>query len=91
MGLPPNDPLYSSQWNDGAIHLLDAWDVSLGDGAVVAVIDTGVDASHADLNGNKVVGWVDYVNGKTSPYDDKLTFDRRRGAGRPELQVLNAA
>ncbi|OPY29713.1 MAG: Tk-subtilisin precursor [Methanocella sp. PtaU1.Bin125] len=41
-----------------------------GKGVKVAVIDTGVDAGHADLNGNKVVGWVDYVNGKTSPYDD---------------------
>jgi serine protease AprX len=41
-----------------------------GKGIKVAVIDTGVDGSHADLNGNKIVGWVDYVNGKTSPYDD---------------------
>ena len=37
---------------------------------VVAVIDTGIDASHIDLDGGKVIAWVDYVNGRTSPYDD---------------------
>ena len=41
-----------------------------GKGVKVAVIDTGVDTNHPDLNGNKVVAWVDYVNGKTTPYDD---------------------
>jgi serine protease AprX len=37
---------------------------------VIAVIDTGIDASHVDLDGGKVLGWQDYVNGGTSPYDD---------------------
>lgn len=37
---------------------------------VVAVIDTGIDAQHIDLDGGKVIAWVDYVNGKSTPYDD---------------------
>lgn len=40
-----------------------------GSGITIAVIDTGIDASHPDLQG-KVIGWVDYVNGRSSPYDD---------------------
>ena len=40
-----------------------------GSGITIAVIDTGIDASHPDLQG-KVIGWKDFVNGKTSPYDD---------------------
>lgn len=37
---------------------------------VVAIIDTGIDATHVDLDGGKVIGWQDYVNGGTAPYDD---------------------
>ncbi len=37
---------------------------------VIAVIDTGIDATHVDLDGGKVIGWKDLVNGKTAPYDD---------------------
>lgn len=37
---------------------------------VVAVIDTGIDAAHVDLDGGKVIGWKDYVNSRTTPYDD---------------------
>ncbi|ADD02046.1 peptidase S8 and S53 subtilisin kexin sedolisin [Thermoanaerobacter italicus Ab9] len=37
---------------------------------VIAVIDTGIDGSHIDLAGGKIIGWQDFVNGKTTPYDD---------------------
>lgn len=38
--------------------------------AVIAVIDTGIDYTHVDLDGGKVIGWKDFVNNKTTPYDD---------------------
>jgi len=37
---------------------------------VICVIDTGIDASHVDLDGGKVIGWKDFVNGLPNPYDD---------------------
>jgi hypothetical protein len=41
-----------------------------GQGVRIAIIDTGIDCNHADLDEGKVTGWVDYVDGKTSCYDD---------------------
>ena len=40
------------------------------DDLVAAVIDTGIDPNHQDLNGGKVIAFKDYVNWRTSPYDD---------------------
>lgn len=40
------------------------------DDQVVAVIDTGIDANHVDLDEGKVLGWKDLVNNRTTPYDD---------------------
>ncbi len=40
-----------------------------GDGVGICVIDTGVDPNHEQLT-DKVVGWQDWVNGRTDPYDD---------------------
>jgi serine protease AprX len=40
------------------------------DDIVIAIIDTGIDPNHVDLDGGKIIGWKDFVNGKTTPYDD---------------------
>ena len=40
-----------------------------GSGVGICVIDTGIDPEHEQLSG-RVVGWMDWVNSTTSPYDD---------------------
>ncbi len=40
------------------------------DDVVIAVIDSGIDGNHVDLDGGKIIGWKDYIKGKTTPYDD---------------------
>jgi thermitase len=50
------DPLRSEQWYLDAITAPAAHEVSQGAGALVAVLDTGVDASHPDLAGAIRVG-----------------------------------
>ena len=37
---------------------------------VAAVIDTGIDAGHLDLDEGKVLAFKDFVNGRTTAYDD---------------------
>ncbi|MHC4114467.1 MAG: S8 family serine peptidase, partial [Planctomycetota bacterium] len=60
----PDDPYYQSSGSWGQsyddlwglkpdkLHCEPAWDIAQGEGIVVAVIDTGVDYNHEDIQGN---------------------------------------
>lgn len=51
-----------SQWPLEALDAQGAWEVSKGEGVTVAVIDSGVEATHPDLDG-QVTGGGDLANG----------------------------
>src|SRR5215218_3540938 len=62
------DPLRARQWGLDVINADAAHQVTRGDGAVVAVVDTGVDASHEDLQGRLLAG-KDFVDNDDTPQD----------------------
>jgi len=57
-----NDVYYGSEWHLQTIQAPIAWDSSLGTGILVAILDTGVDGTHIDLQGQLVPGWNFYDN-----------------------------
>ncbi|MGH2688192.1 MAG: S8 family peptidase [Actinomycetota bacterium] len=64
----PSDYFYANglQWGMTRIKVTSAWDGNPGRGAgvTVALIDTGLDVSHVDLQG-QFLGGMDYVDGGT--------------------------
>ena len=62
------DPLRARQWGLDVIRADAAHSVSRGDGALVAVIDTGVVAAHEDLQGRLLPG-KDFVEDDDTPQD----------------------
>ena len=58
----PNDTYYSSEWHLQTIGAPTAWNVATGSGVTVAILDSGIDASHADLAPQLVPGWNFYDN-----------------------------
>jgi len=51
---PPLDPNFAQQWalaRESTLGALTAWQQSTGSGSVVAVLDTGADMTHPDLEG----------------------------------------
>lgn len=84
----PDDPYFDDAWHllnvgqlDGGLpgadtNVLAAWEISTGEGVQIAVLDTGVDTTHPDLN---VVHGVDVIDDDLDPYPD--TSDGGNGHG----------
>ncbi|MFN0117966.1 MAG: S8 family serine peptidase [Elusimicrobiota bacterium] len=69
----PNDPKYDSQYylNSTHINIEPAWDITFGNASVVtAVIDTGVDYNHPDINDNM---WINPSPSGTSGVNGSRT------------------
>lgn len=63
----PNDTRYSEQWDLqealGGANLPTAWDTTKGTaGIVIAILDTGILSSHADLAGARIVQGYDFIS-----------------------------
>ena len=60
-----NDPYLARQWHLSRLGISSLYPSLTGSGVVVAVVDTGVDASHVDLQGQLLPG-VSFSNGVQS-------------------------
>jgi len=67
-------PEYYNQWGLAAVNALDVWGVNgTGQGVTVAVLDSGVRATHVDLAGNISPNGYDFYNNDADPNDDTDT------------------
>lgn len=66
----PDDTYYSWQWGLAKIQAPTAWDI-MGDTSAItiAILDSGVDLNHPDLN-DKIVQGYDFVNNDAVAQDD---------------------
>ena len=72
-----SEPDFEQQWAlentgqqggtpDADVDIRRAWSVATGSGVTVALVDSGVNASHPDLDGQVVAGW-DFVDNDNDP------------------------
>jgi len=64
----PNDPYFETQWHHATVDSASAWDRTRAVGQIVAILDSGVDATHPDLKPALLPGW-DFWDGDSNPAD----------------------
>jgi thermitase len=67
----PNDPYYVQQWGPPVINAGSAWDKvtpTQRANVTIAVLDTGINAGHEDLQASIVPGY-DFINNNNNPVD----------------------
>lgn len=81
----PNDPQYAGQWGFPAIKAPEAWDIEKGNHNVkVAILDTGLDLGHPDLQPNLCGPYASFV-------PSEGTIDDRNGHGTHVAGTVAAA
>jgi len=78
----PNDPRYTDQWHLSMIQGPVAWDNVTGSGIIVAVLDTGVDPNHSELQAKLLPGY--------NAVDDSATSSDINGHGTAVAGTLGA-
>ena len=63
------DPLVGEQYAISQMGLEAAWETSTGDGVVIAILDSGVDLDHPDLEDQLLRG-KDFIDGDNRPDDE---------------------
>lgn len=71
---------YAAQWAPEAVRLEAAHQLSTGEGTRVAVLDTGVDATHPGLAGRLLPGW-DFVDADNDPSEVGTALNPGYGHG----------
>jgi len=67
----PNDPRYAEQWHMAEIGIANMWKMTQGEGAIIALLDSGVDPDHPDLSANILFDQgYDFGDEDEKPYDE---------------------
>ncbi len=64
----PNDPKLANQWGLASTRFGGAWNDAKGDGAKVAIVDSGVYSEHPDIG--RIIAQRDFVEGDAVADDD---------------------